>query len=208
MIALRRVSGLDLQEDNESTERYWTPLTAVYVDRRMPSFADETSDASLRRYPSLIDRWCYVQADLSAVEVYPSCLIASVHACSNLRNYLIDIEKGGGNMPFTIVPCCHMVGGRNGYRPHVSGTTVEEVKKRAEERNIEFYSESTSTPEPALVDPNNGKHRAVADVVDSVRRDTLLAALDQDLLAITNRWRHQQRRPKQPSNGQLGKLSG
>jgi hypothetical protein len=133
--------------------------SAVVVDRCMPDSAESIAQGMLQRFPELESQWTYVVADLSGVEAHPSTLLASVHACGSLSDYLIQLSIGSG-APLAVAPCCHTVQASKGYKPHVlSGMDAESVS--------------------ALVHQNkktNGGGASLADVVDGIRCQTLETA--------------------------------
>lgn len=133
--------------------------TAIVVDRCMPASADAIAKGMLERFPNLADCWTYVQADLSAVEPHPSTLLASIHACGTLSDYLVELAIDSGS-PLAVAPCCHTVQAEKGYRPHaLSGMTAASVAALVEDK---------------LQQNDNDKDIiTIGDVVDEVRCLTL-----------------------------------
>jgi hypothetical protein len=131
--------------------------SAVVVDRCMPNSADAIAEGMLSRFPDLESQWTYVQADLVSVEAHPSTLLASVHACGTLSDYLVELAIHSG-APLAIVPCCHTVQTEKGYRPHAfSGMDAASVAALVDEQRS---NERTIT-------------RSIGDVVDEIRCVTL-----------------------------------
>mmetsp|Transcript_25555 Transcript_25555/g.60437 ORF Transcript_25555/g.60437 Transcript_25555/m.60437 type:complete len:554 (-) Transcript_25555:1142-2803(-) len=132
--------------------------TAICIDRRMPGSAEKIADVMLEMYPHLKSRWCYVEADLAAIETHPTTLLVSVHACGSLSDRIIEMAIDG-NAPLALVPCCHTIKAKKGYQPHpLIKMDVSDVESVAR----------------TLMKENNGV--TLGDVVDQVRHDTLLKA--------------------------------
>ena len=167
---------LDLYEDRKydtptSTRTTATPTirqqqrphrTVVCLDRRMPPAATAIATAMLDHFPQLRDRWTYLEADVSAVEPHPSCLLVSVHACGTLSDALIAMAIKH-RAPLALVPCCHTIDtARMGYQPHaLSGWTAEAVEARVQHEKQQSKQQKQ-------------KHEQIlATVVDDVRCQTL-----------------------------------
>ena len=185
----------------QSNKRH-RPRTVICVDRRIPPSADVIAAALIERFPQLESRWCYVQADLTAIVPHRSCLLTSVHACGTLTDYLIELAignhddicrttdnssaadgnmeeyGGGGSAPLAVVPCCHTVQSRKGYRPHhLSGMGTEEVVALIEEQvtNTALFQSQINMQE-IQQQQQTSKNKMMADVVDEVRCRTLMNA--------------------------------
>eukprot|EP00529_Nitzschia_sp_RCC80_P028825 CAMPEP_0113457002 /NCGR_PEP_ID=MMETSP0014_2-20120614/9179_1 /TAXON_ID=2857 /ORGANISM="Nitzschia sp." /LENGTH=337 /DNA_ID=CAMNT_0000348475 /DNA_START=28 /DNA_END=1041 /DNA_ORIENTATION=+ /assembly_acc=CAM_ASM_000159 len=73
--------------------------TAICIDRRMPGSAEKIADVMLEMYPHLKSRWCYVEADLAAIETHPTTLLVSVHACGTCDVYPFSLTQWFTNPP-------------------------------------------------------------------------------------------------------------
>jgi hypothetical protein len=83
-----------------------TPRTALCVDRRIPASAEAAHAALSARWPHLSDRVHHVEGGLADVDLHPSCLAVSVHACGTLSDVLVRAVVRAG-APLALVPCCH-----------------------------------------------------------------------------------------------------
>ena len=105
---------LDDEERNEAMvsrqqhlgQETCAPLTALCVDRRMPSSAESIRIAMIRQWPHLEDRFDFVEGWLEQIHFHPTCLIASVHACGGLSDTIVA-SAIYNKAPVALVPCCH-----------------------------------------------------------------------------------------------------
>ena len=89
------------QSDDASQE-----LTVFCLDVKMPKSAELISEAMLKQWPHLEDRFDYVEGRLEQLVPHPSCLLASVHACGILSDILVA-TAAQHIIPLAVVPCCH-----------------------------------------------------------------------------------------------------
>lgn len=80
--------------------------SAICVDIRMPRSAEKIAAAMLEHWPSLKDRWDYVEGSLDRIVPSSSTLLVGVHACGGLSDKVISLAIQGG-APLALVPCCH-----------------------------------------------------------------------------------------------------
>jgi len=89
------------QSDDASQE-----LTVFCLDVKMPKSAELISEAMLKQWPHLEDRFDYVEGRLEQLIPHNSCLLASVHACGILSDILVS-TAAKHTIPLAVVPCCH-----------------------------------------------------------------------------------------------------
>lgn len=86
-----------------------TSAEAVCVDTRKPPSADRLSAVLEERWPRLAGRVRYVQSDLAAIDLYPTDLVVSVHACGALTDQVLHLACRA-RARVAVVPCCHDLG--------------------------------------------------------------------------------------------------
>ena len=65
-------------------------------------------DTGLAGATPLLERWGFVEGDLTAVEPHASCLLTSVHACGTLSDYLVEMAIDGGASLALVMPAKHL----------------------------------------------------------------------------------------------------
>jgi hypothetical protein len=80
--------------------------TAICVDIRMPKSAEKLRKVFVKKWPSLEDRWDFVEGKLEDIEPSPSTLMVGVHCCGILSDRVVGLSIKG-NSPLALVPCCH-----------------------------------------------------------------------------------------------------
>ncbi len=80
--------------------------TALAVDTRLPSSAKPLRATLVAEWPRLDGRITFLEADLASVEVQPSDLLVSCHACGSLTDEVLGRAIGAGAR-VVVLPCCH-----------------------------------------------------------------------------------------------------
>lgn len=83
-----------------------TSESAVAVDAQLPKSAALLRDAMARRWPRLRDRIRLEERDLDAVQLGPSDLVVSVHACGALTDRVLE-RAVAARARVAVLPCCH-----------------------------------------------------------------------------------------------------
>jgi hypothetical protein len=81
---------------------------ALVVDPALPPSAAPVHEALARDWPQLSGRVRFIAAALDAVELTPTDLVVSSHACGALTDRVIDAATASGAR-LAVLPCCHDV---------------------------------------------------------------------------------------------------
>jgi SAM-dependent methyltransferase len=80
--------------------------SALAVDVRLPSSAQQLRDRFAQAWPRLAGRVTLVQAELSSVAAGPADLLVSCHACGSLTDDVLSQAVAAGAR-VAVLPCCH-----------------------------------------------------------------------------------------------------
>jgi hypothetical protein len=83
--------------------------TAVSVDVRQPKSAATIAAAMCDAWPELSGRVRFQEGSLEEVEVFPSDVVVSVHACGELTDRVIA-RATAARAPLAVLPCCQARG--------------------------------------------------------------------------------------------------
>jgi hypothetical protein len=81
---------------------------AIAVDAAIPPSAATLQSALVETWPRLAGRTEFVASQLNAVDLVPSDLVVSVHACGALTD-LVLARAAGARARVAVLPCCHDV---------------------------------------------------------------------------------------------------
>ena len=79
---------------------------AIAVDAKIPDNAGKLSASLIESWPRLENRIHYRQMRIQDVEICPSDLVVSAHACGSLTDLVID-KAVEANARVAVLPCCH-----------------------------------------------------------------------------------------------------
>jgi Lon protease-like protein len=85
--------------DNSSPE-------AIVVDRRLPPSAPKVHEALLQTWPRLTGRVSFVAGVFDDVEIRPTDVVVSSHACGALTDRVLD-RAAEARARVAVLPCCH-----------------------------------------------------------------------------------------------------
>lgn len=80
--------------------------SAVGVDRRLPSSAPRIAEALARAWPRIAGRVSLDEAPLASVDLAPSDVVVSAHACGGLTDEVLA-RAIAARAAVAVLPCCH-----------------------------------------------------------------------------------------------------
>jgi hypothetical protein len=166
----------------KSMRKHFFPV--LLIDNKGNNADDDDDDDDDGDESLLYDRrWTYVQTGLQDIVTDSSTLLASVHACGTLTDYLIEMAIKSNYAPLALVPCCHTYSIRKGYKPHPIYSNnitaadvaycIEKQQQEEEEEENGGSSSSTSTSTSTKTTYKNKKFQIIENVIDNVRLITL-----------------------------------
>lgn len=131
-----------------------TSISVLAVDSQLPKNAHQLSQEIVRAWPRLDRRICFQEADIQSVEIVPSDLVISVHACGTLTDIVLGkaVEAGAR---VAVLPCCHNLdrcdtGGLDGW---LDGPMAVDATRAAWLRERDYRVLTRSIP--ADITPKN-----------------------------------------------------
>jgi hypothetical protein len=128
--------------------------SAVGIDARLPESAAKLSAVLVAEWPGLAGRVQLVQAPISSVQLEPSALVVSAHACGALTDEVLALAASA-QARIAVLPCCHDgdandAAGLGGWlEPALAIDAVRAVELR--NRGYEVHTETI----PAAITPKN-----------------------------------------------------
>jgi hypothetical protein len=95
--------------------------SALVVDKALPPSSATLHDALVQAWPRLFGRVAFVAASLDDVEIFPTDLVVSSHACGALTDRVLE-RAVAARARVAVLPCCQNLGaGRNTDNAALSG---------------------------------------------------------------------------------------
>ena len=80
--------------------------SAVVVDKTLPPSSAKVHDALVQAWPRLAGRVEFLAGGLDAIEILPTDVVVSSHACGDLTDRVLDRASAAGAR-VAVLPCCH-----------------------------------------------------------------------------------------------------
>jgi hypothetical protein len=127
---------------------------ALVVDTTFPASHGKVHEALTAAWPRLNRRTNFMTANLSEVQLRPTDIVVSVHACGGLTDVVLDLAAAS-RARVAVVPCCHNLGlsDQGGLEGWLEGTVAVDVI-RATRLRAAGYQVWTLTV-PASITPKN-----------------------------------------------------
>jgi hypothetical protein len=105
---------------------------ALAVDRRLPASAARLHEALAETWPQLAGRVRLHEGELEGLELRPSDLVVSVHACGGLTDLVLE-RAVAARARVAVLPCCHGLDGADlgGLEGWLDGPLALDVTRAA-----------------------------------------------------------------------------
>jgi methyltransferase family protein len=127
---------------------------ALVVDRKLPASSTKLHDALVGTWPKLSGRVTFVSGALEAVEIFPTDIVVSSHACGALTDLVLG-RALAARARVAVLPCCHDLasGDSGGLSGWVDGPVAIDIVRamRLTQQGYRIWTQAI----PAEITPKN-----------------------------------------------------
>lgn len=128
--------------------------SALVVDKTLPASSARLHEALVSAWPRIAGRVSFLQSALDAVEILPTDVVVSSHACGALTDVVLD-RAVTARARVAVLPCCHdlAVNDAGALTGWVDGALAIDIRRvqRLEQRGYRVWTQAI----PADVTPKN-----------------------------------------------------
>ena len=128
--------------------------TAIVVDTTLPASSAKLHEALVRAWPRLSGRVACLASALEDVEILPTDVVVSSHACGDLTDRVLD-RAAAARARVAVLPCCHnfATGDAGALSGWVDGAVAIDIVRalRLEQRGYRVWTQTI----PATITPKN-----------------------------------------------------
>jgi hypothetical protein len=128
--------------------------SALAVDKTLPVSSARLHGALVAAWPRITGRVSFLQSALDSVEIQPTDVVVSSHACGALTDLVLDRAVSAGAR-VAVLPCCHdlAVNDAGALRGWVDGALAIDIRRAhwLEEHRYRVWTQAI----PADVTPKN-----------------------------------------------------
>jgi hypothetical protein len=127
---------------------------ALAVGKTVPGSSAKVHDVLVQAWPRLAGRVTSVTGALEEVEILPTDVVVSSHACGALTDRVLDRAVAAGAR-VAVLPCCHHLAGRDAgaLAGWIDGAAAMDIRRalRLEQHGYRVWTQSI----PAAITPKN-----------------------------------------------------
>ncbi|MGB7220309.1 MAG: methyltransferase [Vicinamibacterales bacterium] len=127
---------------------------ALVLDRALPASSGRLHEALVQVWPRLSGRVAFVAGALEDIEILPTDVVVSSHACGALTDQVLD-RAAAARARVAVLPCCHNLtkGDAGGLSGWVDGAIAIDIvrARRLTERGYRIWTQAI----PADITPKN-----------------------------------------------------